>query len=412
MVKLRSVLQFLFPFLLLFMLCGVASSSVDIYTLSPRSSLSLTIYQTDGLSLVQEQYRVNFKEGDNLLQFSWAGTRIDPSSIHIDFLQHPEKIKVEEITFPPDSSNLIWKIKSSRTVQELIKVSYFTGGLFWEASCTFQLHPENDMSAALDARISVENKSGKDYPEAKVRLVTGEPHLIEEKKERVLLKAAAEMRLAEEEAPSPPQITKQAVSEYHVYQIEDKIDLLEGEKSQFSLFSSTNIPVEVIYVFNFARWGKSPLVNYKFPNSKDFPLPSGPVQGWLMDGSTRIDYLGKGNFPYVPSGEEVQLTIGKEKKLKLKKKMIAFLREEPQFSSRNDLVQYLEKEEYLLSLENFLQKEAQVTVREEIPGEWSLVYSSIPVEKKEARILEFKLDIPGESKKQLTYAIKRVVRVR
>jgi hypothetical protein len=46
-----------------------------------RQSVQLTIYNSEDLTLVRETRKVSFKPGANPLEFSWANTLIDPSSV-------------------------------------------------------------------------------------------------------------------------------------------------------------------------------------------------------------------------------------------------------------------------------------------------------------------------------------------
>ncbi len=45
------------------------------------TTVQLTIYNSEDLTLVRETRTVTFKKGVNPLQFSWANTLIDPTSV-------------------------------------------------------------------------------------------------------------------------------------------------------------------------------------------------------------------------------------------------------------------------------------------------------------------------------------------
>src|ERR1051325_2994378 len=57
--------------------------NVDLSTVPQRNTVQLTIYNSEDLTLVRETRTVTFKKGANPLQFSWANTLIDPSSVEI-----------------------------------------------------------------------------------------------------------------------------------------------------------------------------------------------------------------------------------------------------------------------------------------------------------------------------------------
>ena len=57
--------------------------NVDLTTVPKRDSVQLTIYNSEDLTLVRETRTVTFKKGINPLQFSWANTLIDPTSVEL-----------------------------------------------------------------------------------------------------------------------------------------------------------------------------------------------------------------------------------------------------------------------------------------------------------------------------------------
>src|SRR4051795_1934828 len=68
-------------------LCATAQSeNIDLSTVPKRDSVQLTIYNSEDITLVRETRVVTFKKGLNPLQFSWANTLIDPSSVDLKFL--------------------------------------------------------------------------------------------------------------------------------------------------------------------------------------------------------------------------------------------------------------------------------------------------------------------------------------
>ena len=62
-------------------LAGMSFAKVDLVTLPTRDRTQLTIYESADLTLVRDSRDLTLKEGQNRLQFSWAGTLIDPTSL-------------------------------------------------------------------------------------------------------------------------------------------------------------------------------------------------------------------------------------------------------------------------------------------------------------------------------------------
>src|SRR5688500_18513404 len=72
------------------------AENVDLSTVPSRDSVQLTIYNSEDITLVRETRKVTFKKGLNPLQFSWANTLIDPSSVELKFLTQADKLDRSE----------------------------------------------------------------------------------------------------------------------------------------------------------------------------------------------------------------------------------------------------------------------------------------------------------------------------
>ena len=123
-------------FLAIFALAaGLAQAkNVDLSTVPARQGVQLTIYNSEDLTLVRETRKVSFKPGANPLEFSWANTLIDPTSVQLRFLTHPDKLDVLDTTFPHDKPQMLyWNVQSELDGEALIEITYFTSGISWSA---------------------------------------------------------------------------------------------------------------------------------------------------------------------------------------------------------------------------------------------------------------------------------------
>ena len=89
------------------------AENVDLSTVPNRNTVQLTIYNSEDLTLVRETRKVSFKPGANPLQFSWANTLIDPTSVELRFLTHGEKLTLLDTTFPHAKPQMLyWNVQS------------------------------------------------------------------------------------------------------------------------------------------------------------------------------------------------------------------------------------------------------------------------------------------------------------
>ncbi|HEY8750916.1 MAG TPA: hypothetical protein VIM11_23230, partial [Tepidisphaeraceae bacterium] len=153
--------------------------NVDLSTVPKRDTVQLTIYNSEDLTLVRETRSLTFKKGINPLQFSWANTLIDPTSVELKFLSNPDKLTVVDTTFPHDKPQMLyWNVQSEVDGEARIEITYFTSGITWSADYT-AIADKDEKLMSLDSFVRVTNNSGEEYENAQVRLVVGTINLVE-----------------------------------------------------------------------------------------------------------------------------------------------------------------------------------------------------------------------------------------
>src|SRR6476646_8702356 len=156
--------------------CG---RNADLATVPKRATVQLTIYNSEDLTLVRETHSITFKKGANPLQFSWANTLIDPTSVELKFLSNPEKLEVLDTMFPHDKPQMLyWNVQSEIDGEATIEISYFTSGISWSADYV-AIADKDERQMGIEGFVRVTNNSGEDYDDAKVRLVVGTINLVE-----------------------------------------------------------------------------------------------------------------------------------------------------------------------------------------------------------------------------------------
>ena len=156
------------------------AKNVDLVTLPKRDGVQLTIYNSEDLTLVKETRSVTLKRGSNQLQFSWAGTLIDPTSVEFRPLEHRDEIEVADTVFPGQKpQHLFWNIESTFEGEVKVEVTYFTSGLTWTMDYVGITNPAETVMD-FNGHVRVYNRSGEEYENAEVRLIVGKINLVEQ----------------------------------------------------------------------------------------------------------------------------------------------------------------------------------------------------------------------------------------
>jgi len=105
-------------------------AKVDLVTLPTRDTVQLTIYNSADMTLVRESRALTLKNGGNKLQFSWANTLIDPTSLEMLPKAYAGEISISALTYPPRVRNLgLWNIDSEISGKVPVEITYLTSGL-------------------------------------------------------------------------------------------------------------------------------------------------------------------------------------------------------------------------------------------------------------------------------------------
>jgi len=323
-------------------LTGIAAAKVDLTTLPNRDTTQLTIYNSADLTLVRDGRALTLKEGDNKLQFSWANTLIDPTSLSMLPKAHADKIDIANLSFPPRVQNLgLWNIDSQISGSVPVEISYLTSGLSWRAFYMGTL-TEDEKTMRLQGYVRVSNNSGEDYENAQTRLIVGKVHLLDQIAELarrqypygrpgempLVIDASKPMRMGrgmeiqekilafDVEILAEKEIKKEGLSEYFLYTIEGTETIPNTWSKRLPSFNVDEVPIINLYKFEEDRCGPQVIRYLSFTNDDEHELGETPIPGGMLkvyrtvDDDEHLSYEGQSSFKYIPVGEEVELNLG------------------------------------------------------------------------------------------------------
>ncbi len=323
---------------------GVVQGKVDLVTLPKRDMVQLTIYNSADMTLVRESRDLTLKQGKNKLQFSWANTLIDPTSLEMLPKANADKIDIADLTYPPRVRNLgLWNIKSGVSGKVPVEITYLTSGLSWRAFYMGTL-TEDEKTMRLQGYVRVTNNSGEDYENAQTRLIVGKVHILDRiadlarreypygRPGEVIREKYDKARKRAEEAKkiirfgrdfrpvllarAPKEVKKEGLSEYFLYTIEGTETIPTGWSKRLLSFDVDEVPVVNLYKYEEERYGPSVVRFLSFKNDKEHKLGETPIPGGMLkvyrgvDDKGHLSYTGQSSFKYIPVDENVELNLG------------------------------------------------------------------------------------------------------
>ncbi len=379
------------------------AKNVDLVTLPGRNSVQLTIYNSEDITLVKETRYVTLKKGQNKLQFSWAGTLIDPTSVDFRPLERKSEVELIDAVFPGQKpQHLIWNIQSEYEGQVKVEVSYFTSGLTWTMDYVGVADPDEK---DLDFRgyVRVYNRSGEEYEDAQVRLIVGKINLVDKiadlarsrgyeppapaSEEYEMLKeeaardsfsrAESEMRKAKVMAmPSsaPKGVVKEGVSEYFMFSVDGTETIKDGWSKRMRALKAEGVKIDVVYRMREYQYGSRPVRFYVWKNDEehklgDSPLPDGTIRVFRDNGKEGLSFMAGQNVEYVPIMADVEINLGHDDLVVYEPKKMGTKRDRFSFDKYDNVDGYDETQKWVDAVRNYRDKPIFIEVRKTLGGD-------------------------------------------
>ena len=201
-------------------------------------------------------------------------------------------------------------LENNAVKKQWVEVSYLTSRIKWHAEYVAVLD-YNDENLDLSGWVSIDNRSGATYKNAKLKLVAGNVNRVKPK--RRTMEARSDM--VYKMASAVPQFAEKAFFEYHLYTLQRPATVKDKEIKQISLFPGASTRVNKIYTFNGAQYGKDVRVNIEFKNSKNgglgMPLPQGKIRVFKQDSDKAMEFIGEDQINHTPKDEKVWIFFRK-----------------------------------------------------------------------------------------------------
>lgn len=303
----------------------------------------------------------------------------------IKFPQLPEEL----ITKP----TLIWKIISDISNKHLCELTYLTKGINWYADYV-AIVDDKDESLDLTAWVTIDNRSGTTYKDAKLKLIAGDVHLLKPKEviRKAMYEGAVQM--------PPKEFEEEALCEYYMYTLLKPTTLKDRQTKQINLLSTTNIPCKKIFTYNGIRDNKKVDVNLEFINSQKnalgIPLPKGKFRVYKADKESSLQFIGEDKIDHTPKDEEVRVFIGAAFDVVGERKMV----------NHRKITQRIYEDTYKIEIRNHKEEDIEVLVVEPQHGDWKVITTTHNYNIKDAFTLEFKIKVKKDEKETIRYTVR------
>ncbi len=300
---------------------------------------------------------------------------------------------------------LLWWLDNTGARRHRVEASYLAGNISWSADYVLTVG-RDDKAADLDGWVTLVNNTGAAFKNAKLQLVAGDLHRVEQIY-RVEMDAKRAMA-----APPPPQFGQEAFAEYHLYTLARRTTIFDKESKQISLLTASGVPVEKVYVVDGQQYyyrnpqhPGSPLkdavkVYFKFKNEAKgglgMPLPAGVVRVYQADSKGGVQFVGEDRINHTPKDESLSVQIGSAFDVVCERKQTDYKK----------LADRLYEMEFEITLRNHKDAPITVEVNEPLGGDWQVVESSHKWTKTAAWAAQFQVPVAKDGTSVLKYRVR------
>ena len=314
---------------------------------------------------------------------------------------------------------LAWDLWSARAGERALELSYLTTGVGWKTTYNAVTSEKGDRFD-LSAWVTLTNSSGASWENARVRLMAGEVSRVQSARARGMVLA-----LESAPAPGPPgEVTERSFDEYHLYTLPRPVSLRNGEPRQIELFRGADVPAARLYIYdgammaNYMGWdpemvrtrpdygtegGTRVATMLEFTNSKaaglGMPMPRGTIKVYRADADGSRQFIGESQLGHTAENEKVRLLLGSAFDLAGERRQTGY---------RVDSGKESAEESFEIKVRNHKKEPVEVRVVEHLYrwSTWKVLVSSDPYDKLDARTIEFRVKIPPDGEKLVTYQVR------
>lgn len=307
------------------------------------------------------------------------------------------------------------EVESGKGGSTDLGVSYMTNGLSWNADYTLTLAPEGK-TLGLECWATVTNRTGTDFPDAKITFVAGSPNRAVRNRGQLQefdMNAGALARPESQKAAMNSAFREpEAMGELYAYPYKSNATIKQDQMNRVRMMGSEGVGVKRVYSIvlppvyrDYAEFNANPdhritaTMGINFVNSKGaglgLPLPAGAVRVYEPDATGAARYVGAASIGDTPKDARVSLELTNAFDVYARAKQIS--------------VQKIDKKHVRRTVEvtvsNEKTKPTEVRLVQNLGTVWKIDSQSIKGIKTNSAENQWTLNVPAGGEAKLKYSV-------
>ena len=281
---------------------------------------------------------------------------------------------------------LVWQVEASKKGKRPARISYLSKGMDWHADYVGTLSAD-ETKLTLSSWVTVENKSGKVFKDARLKLMAGDLNVVKKVKPMRMYAELDALTTAGEK-----QFKEKTFFEYHLYSLQRKTTLANNQVKQIQLFPETRVRVKKKYLVKSSKADRvsvSVSMHNSEQNNLGMALPAGKIRLFKADG-VDMEFIGEDMIKHTAEDEELKITVGQA--FDIVSERVVLKTERPAKNKRRMTVEY--------KLRNHKKEKVTVQVVEQLSAYQQSKLNSSNIQPTEKRADRLVFDVPVQAKEE------------
>jgi len=308
---------------------------------------------------------------------------------------------------------LNWQLQVDKPGAFTAELGYVTNGMSWKADYNLVAAETGDV-LDLIGWVTISNRTGKVFENAKIRLMAGDVNKIQPPGT-----GAGRAVGVYAMAAAAPAVTEKSFDEFHLYTLERPTTLHDHETKQVEFVRAAGVSAKRIYVYDGlqnvprgylvadnASYGTQSntkvWVVQEFKNSKQnhlgIALPKGRLRFYRRDSDGSLQFVGENEIDHTPADEIIRVQTGNAFDIVGERKRV-------DFQVKKD--QNCANESFEIHVRNHKKEAVEVRAVEHLYrwNNWEVISESEKHLKTDAQTMEYRITVPPDGEKTVAYTV-------
>jgi hypothetical protein len=271
--------------------------------------------------------------------------------------------------------------------------------------------------------VTIQNNSGTDFPEARIKLMAGDVAKLQNLNPRSMAISQGYAMEMNANGAGAFSVTQQAFDDFHLYDLNRTVSLSSGETKQVEFLEASAVTMDRVYEYdgtipqtvNFyagyhndlPTFGTSsnPKVSVRaeiknsLANHLGIPLLAGRIRLYRRDAGGQMEFIGEGTINHTPTEATVKVPVGSAFDVTGERKQTDF---------HTDTRAHTTDESYEITVKNQKTVPVNVDVVEHMNRgqNWEITQQSTTFNKRDSTTIELPIVVPPAGQTKVTYSVR------